>query len=62
MATTVKNMNVALTKGDVHRIEQLMEHFGETRSDIVKRALSSLYYETFTNGYFEQKSKTIKND
>jgi hypothetical protein len=40
MATTVKHMTIALTKEDLKIITELMEHLGETQTNVIKRALS----------------------
>ena len=46
MATTVKNITIALTKEDLKIITELMEKLGETQTNVIKRALSFYrYYE-----------------
>jgi hypothetical protein len=45
MATTVKNITLALTKEDLKTITQLMEKLGETQTNVIKRAL--LYYKFY---------------
>jgi hypothetical protein len=47
MATTIKTITIALTKEDLKVITELMEHLGETQTNVIKRALSfyRLYVE-----------------
>ena len=44
MATTIKNMTIALTKEDLKIIEFLMKEYGETQTNVIKRALSFLKF------------------
>ena len=48
MPTTSKRIHLALTEQDVKEIELLKEHFNETTSQVMKRALILLSYITFT--------------
>lgn len=45
MATTVKNITIALTKEDLNIITELMGKFGENQTNVIKRAL--LFYKFY---------------
>ncbi len=47
MSTSVKTISVRLTKSDVRQIDEMVEYFGETRSEVIKRALILLHYIFF---------------
>lgn len=47
MATTFKNITIALTKEDWKIISELMENLGETQTDVIKRALSFYSFHRF---------------
>jgi hypothetical protein len=48
MATTIKRINVRLTKGDVMQLADLVSHYGETNSEIITRAITVLHHMIFT--------------
>lgn len=45
MTTTIKRTTLALTKEDVRLLKKLMKHYGETQSQVFKRALIHLEYD-----------------
>lgn len=45
--TTAKRITIAFTKEDMKQIETLCNKFGETPSDVLKRALMMFHYLTF---------------
>lgn len=47
MATTQKRITLALTKEDLRQIDELVKHFGENPSQVIKRALIILSHITF---------------
>lgn len=47
MATVQERYHLGLTRADVAQLSALMAHFGETRSQVFKRALILLHYITF---------------
>ena len=46
MSTTMKRITLALTKEDIRELDLLADLFSETRSQILKRALTLLHYIT----------------
>jgi hypothetical protein len=46
MATTIKRLNLSLTKEDIRELEFLTSHFGQTQNEVIRRALLLLYYIT----------------
>ena len=44
MSTTVKRITLALNKGESKKIDDLMEIFGCTTSDVLKHGLLLLHY------------------
>lgn len=49
MASTLKRVHIGLTKEDFRQLEELMIEFGESRSEVIKRALIILYSQTYMN-------------
>lgn len=49
MATTVKRITLALTKEDILELENLKKLFGDSISQILKRALWTLHEKHFPN-------------
>jgi len=43
MSTTVKRISVSLTKENLHQLQILMQFFGETQVEVLKRGLDLLY-------------------
>lgn len=43
MSDTVKRITLALSKEDLRILNSLKEHFGESQSVVIKRALVKLY-------------------
>ena len=43
MATTVKRISIALTKEDLRELGLLCEFFEDIQSNVIKRALTTLY-------------------
>ena len=48
MNTTVKRITLALSKEDLKELEFLNNHFGESASQVMRRALILLHYITTT--------------
>lgn len=47
MATTQKRIHLSLTKENLRELDLLCNHFGENKSEVIKRALIILHYITF---------------
>lgn len=47
MASTVKRITLALSKEDLKQLNKLCEEYGETPSEVLKRALTYFYFKTF---------------
>lgn len=62
MTSTKKRIHVALTKENLRQLESLMSHFGESRSEVMKRALTGLHLETsiYNNDYIPFKEEDYK--
>lgn len=45
MSTTIKRITLNLTKEDMRIIDQMCIRYGETKQDVIKRALIMLYYD-----------------
>jgi len=48
MITSKAQTALRLTKEDIKCIDELMNHFGENRTDIIKRGITLLHYIIFT--------------
>lgn len=60
MSTTVKRISLCLTQESHRQVEDLINRFGETQSQIIVRAIQLLHYSTrFPNisidDYFQKK-------
>jgi len=45
MATTIKRVTLNFTKEELRQIEQMCIRYGETKQDVIKRAVIMLYYD-----------------
>jgi len=45
MTTTIKRVTLNFTKEDVRMLDQMCMRYGETKQDVIKRALIMLYYD-----------------
>lgn len=43
MATTIKQISLALSKEDLRMLTEIMERYGENRSVVIKKAILMLY-------------------
>jgi hypothetical protein len=51
---TVKRMCLALTKEDLRELEFLVNHFGESKSQVIRRALIKLYNNIYEDNKLER--------
>jgi hypothetical protein len=47
MSTTTKRFHWCLSAQDARDVQELVEHFGETQSGVMRRAILFLHYVTF---------------
>lgn len=57
MSSTIKRIHLALTKEDLKQLEELMDRLGESKSEVIKRALILLHYINFSE---DDKKMTIE--
>ena len=50
MANTIRRISVGVTKENLRQLDTMCEEFGESKSQVVKRALTILFYISKNQG------------
>jgi hypothetical protein len=62
MTTTIKRTSLALTKEDIRIIETLCKHYGETQTDVIKRAIVFLEFMLSSKPEYTRASSEVGLD